>query len=458
MKRDKLRLLESEKVTKALFSLGIPTMIGMLVSALYNLADAFFVGKLGTDQVGAIAIVFPINQIVVGIGMTFGAGAASCISRMLGQNRIDRANETASTAVFLVTGLQVIIITISLIFLEPLLYLLGATDSILPYAKEYSLVYISGTFIMVFYVAMNNIVTAEGAAKLTMIAMMLGAGLNIVLDPVFIYLFNWGVRGAAWATLLSQSITALLYIVYSAGKRGHIHISVNSVKTDTSILKGILSVGLPIFFFQLLFGISQGMTNSAARSFGGSAVAAVGIVIRILSIGTFIIFGFIKGFQPLAGFAYGSNNFGRLKSITLAALKWTGLFSLFFACILVLFPENIMKWFSRDGSVISTGSTMLRANGVVFVLFGFQIVISTLFLSLGKGREGGILSIGRNGLFFIPVILIAPAILGINGVIYAQVIADVFTVLLTTALGVKLYKSLKRERTAHSIAVKAVLS
>jgi Na+-driven multidrug efflux pump len=165
-------------------------MIGMLVSALFNLADAYFVGKLGTTQVGAIAVAFPIIQIVVGVGMTFGTGAASYISRLLGENNYHKANQTASTAILNLLIFQTVLIVASIAFIEPVLHLLGASDTIMPYAKTYNIIYISGTLFSVFYVAMNNIVIAEGAAKLTMTAMMLGAGLNIILDPIFIYVFD----------------------------------------------------------------------------------------------------------------------------------------------------------------------------------------------------------------------------------------------------------------------------
>lgn len=442
MKTDKITILKDEKVPTALYKLGIPTMIGMLVSALYNLADAYFVGKLGTAEVGAIAVAFPINQIVVGIGMTFGTGAASYISRLLGENNYQRVNQTASTAIFNLLIFQTILIVVSIAFIQPVLHLLGASDTIMPYAKTYSIIYIAGTLFSVFYVAMNNIVTAEGAAKLTMTAMMLGAGLNIILDPIFIYVFNWGISGAAWATVLSQVVTSVLYIVYLTQKKGHLHVSIKYASFNKQILGEILKVGVPIFLFQLLFGISQGMTNTAAREFGDHAIAAVGIVIRVLAIGTFVVFGFAKGFQPLAGYAYGAKNYKRLKDSIKISLKWTSIFCVVFAILMMLFPDNVMSWFSNDPLVISIGHKMLFANGFIFVFFGFQVVYSTLFLALGKGKEGGVLSVARNGIFFIPVILILPHLWGLNGVIYTQVVADILTILLTAVFVVKLNKEL----------------
>ncbi len=442
MKTDKITILRDEKVPTALYKLGIPTMIGMLVSALYNLADAYFVGKLGTAQVGAIAVAFPINQIVVGVGMTFGTGAASYISRLLGENNFHKANQTASTAVLDLLVSQAVLIAVSIAFIEPVLHLLGATATIMPYAKTYSIIYISGTLFSVFYVAMNNIVTAEGAAKLTMAAMMLGAGLNIILDPVFIYVLGWGIGGAAWATVLSQAVSSALYIGYLLKKKGHLRVSIKYASFNKQILGEILKVGVPIFLFQLLFGMSQGMANTAAREFGDHAIAAVGIVIRVLAIGTFVVFGFVKGFQPLAGYAYGAKNYKRLKNTIKISLKWTSIFCIAFAALMMLFPDNVMSWFSNDPLVIRIGHKMLFANGLIFVFFGFQVVYSTLFLALGKGKEGGILSIARNGIFFIPVILTLPRFWGLDGVVYTQVVADILSVLLTGIFVAKLNKEL----------------
>ncbi len=446
MKANKIALLRDVKVSKALLQLGIPTMIGMLVSALYNVADAYFVGRLGTSQVAAIAVTFPIIQIVIGIGMTFGTGAASYISRLLGEKNFTQANITASTAVFGVLLLQTLLIVVSIAFIEPILNVLGASATILPYAKTYSLIYIGGTLITVFYVAMNNIVTAEGAAKLTMIAMLIGSGLNILFDPIFIYTFNMGIAGAAWATVLAQAITAVLYIVYLLKKKGQLQISIRLFRFNKLVLTEILKIGIPVFLFQLLFGISQGMTNSAANEFGDTAIAAVGIVIRILAVGTFVIFGFVKGFQPLAGYSYGAKNFTRLKQSINLTLKWTSCFAVLFAMAIILFPNTIMQWFSTDETVISIGSKMLFVNGIVFVFFGFQAVYSSLFLALGKAKEGGILSISRSGLFFIPSILVLPHFFDLDGVIYAQAIADILTILLTALFMVKLNKKMKNIR------------
>lgn len=217
----KMELLGSAPIPKALLSLGIPIMIGMLINALYNLVDAYFVGGLGESQMGAISIVFPLGQVVVGLGLMFGNGAASYLSRLLGRREIDTANNVASTALYGSVFIGGAIILLATIFLKPILSLLGATDTIMPYAVTYARIYVISSIFNVFNVTMNNIVTSEGAAKTTMCALLLGAVLNIGLDSVFIYVFDMGVAGAAIATAISQFVSTLVYLSYVLRKKAH---------------------------------------------------------------------------------------------------------------------------------------------------------------------------------------------------------------------------------------------
>lgn len=215
----KTELLGSLPIPKALLAMGLPAMIGMMINALYNLADAYFVGGLGTSQMGAISVAFPIGQVIVGLGLLFGNGAASYISRLLGKGDQKTADKAASTALYSSIFAGAVLIICTLIFLNPVMKLLGATESILPYALTYAGIYTASSIFNIFNVTMNNIVTSEGAAKTTMFALLAGALLNIILDPIFIYVLNWGVAGAAAATAISQIISALVYLYYILSKK-----------------------------------------------------------------------------------------------------------------------------------------------------------------------------------------------------------------------------------------------
>ena len=274
----KLELLGNAPIPKALLAMGIPTMIGMLINALYNLVDAYFVGGLGESQMAAISVVYPLGQVVVGLGLLFGNGAASYISRLLGQRNKDQANKVASTALYSSLVVGAIMIVLSIIFLKPILRLLGATESVLPYATTYAGIYIISCIFNVFNVTMNNIVTSEGAAKTTMCALLLGAVLNIGLDPLFIYTFNFGVAGAAIATAISQVVSTLVYLFYIFRQKSAFQFRIKDCTFSKEILSEIFKIGVPTLIFQLLTSISISLINNAAGNYGDSAIAGMGVV------------------------------------------------------------------------------------------------------------------------------------------------------------------------------------
>ena len=443
MNAERIRMLREGKVSTVLLKLGLPAMIGMLTSALYSVVDAYFVGGLGTSQMGAVSIVFPLMQIIIGVGLTFGSGAGSYISRLLGENHVGQANRTASTAVFLSLIVGALIVGLSLLFLDPLLIALGATETILPFARAYAVIFISGGVIEVFNVSMNNIALSEGASKITMISMLLAVGLNIVLDPIFIYTLGFGIRGAAIATVIAQATATCFYFWYLIGKRGYLRISPANFSVDGTILAQILKIGVPVFLLQLAASVSMALTNTAARPYGDNAVAAMGVVARVCTLGAYVVFGFTKGFQPLAGYSYGAGNYVRLKKAVDVSLLWTTVYCGLAAVVMIFLPEPIIGLFSKnDPGLVETGAAALRANGLIFITFGFQLVYSTLFLALGRASIGGVLSMSRQGIFFIPAILILPRILGLDGVIYTQLAADICTVVLTAVFAIKFRREL----------------
>ena len=442
----KMELLGNAPIPKALLAMGIPTMIGMLINALYNLVDAYFVGGLGESQMAAISVVYPLGQVVVGLGLLFGNGAASYISRLLGQKNRDQANRVASTALYSSLFIGAIIIALSIIFLKPILRLLGATESILPYATTYASIYIVSCIFNVFNVTMNNIVTSEGAAKTTMCALLLGAVLNIGLDPLFIYTFHLGVAGAAIATAISQIISTLVYLFYIFKKKSVFQFKIKDCTFSKEVLSEIFKIGIPTLAFQLLTSISISLINNAAGNYSDAAIAGMGVVTRLISMGSLTIFGFIKGFQPIAGYSYGAKKFDRLRSAIKTSILWSTIFCVVVGLLLTLFSPTIVSQFTTGNTeMINIGASSLRINGITFMLFGFYTVYSSLFLALGKGKEGFILGACRQGICFIPIILILPLVWGLNGILYAQPIADVLSALITIFMAIPLHKNLSTE-------------
>ena len=439
----KMELLGSTSIPKALLAMGIPTMIGMLVNAFYNLVDAYFVGGLGESQMGAISVVYPLGQVVVGLGLLFGNGAASYISRLLGRGDKENADKVASTALYSSVSVGAVIIIISMVFLHPILKLLGATDSILPFAATYASIYIVSCIFNVFNVTMNNIVTSEGAAKTTMCALLTGAVLNIALDPLFIYVFDLGMAGAAIATAISQVVSTCVYLTYIFRKKSVFHFRVKDCTYTKETMSEIFKIGIPTLVFQILTSVSISLINNAAGGYGDSAIAGMGVVTRLISMGSLSVFGFIKGFQPIAGYSYGAKKFDRLREAIKTSILWSTVFCVIFGVILALFPTAIVSQFTKgDAEMIRIGATSLRANGISIMLFGFYTVYSSLFLALGKGREGFILGACRQGICFIPVILLLPIVWGLNGIMYAQPIADVLSAVITVFMAIPLHKKM----------------
>ena len=449
---NKMNLLGNVPVPRALLAMGLPTMAGMLINALYSLADTYFVGDLGTVQMAAVTVAYPLGQIIVGLGLLFGNGAAAYLSRLLGQDDRKTANAVASTALYSSIGIGAIAILLSLFFLQPILRQFGALADIMPYALSYSRIYITFSIFNIFNVTMNNIVSSEGAAKTAMFALMSGAVLNVILDPIFIYILGLGVAGAAIATALSQMVSSSIYIIYILRKKSVFNFHIRECCFSRDILSEILKIGVPTLLFQLLTSISIAMINDAAKEYGGSALAAMGPVTKILSMGTLIIYGFLKGFQPIAGYSYGAKKYGRLLETIRTVALWSTIFCVIFGLAAAIFSGPIMAQFtSGDTQMIQIGRQALQINGLSFMLFGVYTVYSFLFLVMGKAKEGCILGACRQGICFLPAILLLPRIFGLNGVILAQPVVDVLSFVITIIMAVRLHRELRMARSKESL-------
>lgn len=444
-KSNRIYLLEEAGVASALLKLGIPTMVGMLISALYNAIDAYFVGGLGMSQMGAVSVVFPIVQIIIGLGMMFGAGASSYISRLLGKGANEQADKTASTSLF--SGLLVgtIIIIGIMVFLDPVLTALGSTETILPYARAYAKIYVTGSIINVFTVMMNNLLTAQGATKFTMKAMLTGSIANVILDPIMIYGMDLGIEGAAIATVISLCINMALYIGYIAKKKGVLRFSVRNIAPSKTIYAEVLKIGIPVLLFQLLASTAMGSINTAAKPYGDFAVAAMGAVTRIMTVVTYVVFGFLKGFQPFAGYNYGAKKYERLKKSIRLCMIWSTVFCIVAAIVLFIFADPIVSLFGTDVEMTGIAAKALRLNAVLFITFGFQMVYASLYLAIGKSLVGSVLSLSRQGIFFFPLVMVLPHIMGLTGVVWVQPMADLLTTILTIVFAVRINHTLSTE-------------
>ena len=407
---------------------------------------------------GAISVTYPLSQVIVGLGLLFGNGAGSYISRLLGRGNNDDAKKVASTALYSGLLLGIIFIIGTLAFLEPILKFLGTTESIMPYAIKYARIFIAASIFNIFNVMMNNIITSEGAAKISMFAMLSGALLNMILDPIFINVLNMGVTGAAIASAIGQALSTVVFLSYILMKKSIFTFKIKDCCYSKENMKEILKIGVPTLVFQLLTSLSIILINNQAnalsvthtKEYVDSVIAGMGAVTRIVSMGSLIVFGFIKGFQPIAGYSYGAKNFKRLNESIKTSILWSTVFCVLFGLILILFPATIISKFTAgDMELVRIGQASLRANGFSIMLFGFYTVYSSLFLALGKGLEGFILGACRQGICFVPIILLLPSLVGISGILYAQPIADLISAIITVFMAINLHKSLEKERLSY---------
>jgi putative MATE family efflux protein len=453
-KNERIELLRSGSLGRSLWTLAFPAVIAMLVNAIYNVVDTAFIGLLhNTASIGASAVLFPIFMLVAAIGLTFGMGAASVISRKLGEKKVNDARKTASTAFYtsLIVGLAFAVL--GNIFIEPLLRIFGATDTILEKAIIYGRIIIGGSVFQVQNMCMNNMLRSEGAAAYSGRALIIGGLLNIILDPIFMFVFKMGLAGAAAATIISQMISTTYLLRYFLLKKGTLRIKVSDFSPRAGIYRGIMIIGLPTFSRQVLMSISMGMLNSAAAIFGDAAVAGIGISIRVISLVMMVIFGIGQGLQPLAGYNYGARQYDRVLGSVNKALSWSTIFAAVMSIVFWVTAGRILTIFTQDTSVISIGVKAIRFTSITLVLVGFQNTYAILFQALGKGLQAAVLAIVRQGVFFIPAILILPRLFGLNGVVMSQATADVLSFAVTIPLALIEVKHLHKLRDASGITV-----
>ncbi|QEN06059.1 MATE family efflux transporter [Thiospirochaeta perfilievii] len=425
--------LGTEKIDKLLFKMSMPAVIGMMVNALYNVVDTIFIARgVGTDAIGGLAIAFPIQILIMAFGMLFGTGAASIISRALGEGNHDKANSSAGN-VLIISGIVGILIAIpSMIFIEPILQLFGATDNLLPYSKSYMEVILLGAPLIIFLMGGNNIARAEGNAKVAMVSMVIGTGLNIVLDPIFIFIFNLGIRGAALATIISQFVSVIYLLNYFIRGKSSLHFTKHALTLQPKIVVSILSLGVPSFIRQAGGSFVAVILNNALGTYGGDiAISTFGVMNRLLMLGLMPLFGIAQGFQPIAGYNFGAKKMDRLWEVLKHSMVYATILCLIYSSILFFFPEFMLSIFSTDPELISLGSYAMNYIIMFLPFIGIQVVGSTYFLAIGKIAPSFVLGLSRQVILLLPLVLILPKFLGIQGIWLSFPIADGLALLLT---------------------------
>ncbi|MBE6065740.1 MATE family efflux transporter [Clostridium cochlearium] len=445
-------MMEKESISKVLLKLSVPAIIAMLINAIYNIVDTIFVGMLdNTSAIAAVSIVYPLFMFIGAIGIMFGAGGASYLSRLLGEKKKEEADKTLTSTIIIGCIFSLVFTVIATMFLDEFLLMYGATKTIMPYAKEYGYVIVMGSIFTIGTAIMTNTIRAEGNSRYSMIATCIGAIINIILDPILMFNFNMGIKGAAVATVIAQFASFIFLLRYYYSNRNYINFKINFFKPTFNMFFEILKIGIPIFVTQVLASFALGFMNLGAKPYGDVAVAAMGIVFRVMSIGFYIVFGIGQGFQPVAGYNYGAKNFVRLEESIKISIKWSTIAAVITSLLFIIFARECMIIFTRDKEVIDIGIKAFRAASLLFPLFGYVNTYAVLFQALGKATGAFILSISRQGIFYIPLIYILPKFMGLNGVIFCQTAADGLAFLETLIMAIWLKKQFKKEMSEELI-------
>ena len=416
-------------VEKLIPRLAVPTILSMMITMIYNLVDAYFVGKLGTSASAAIGVVLGLQSIFQAFGFMMGHGAGSQISIRLGEGDKDTADRLFSTAFFHALVISVIVAVIGLICLEPLMRLMGSSDTILPFSKNYGFYILISGPALVGSCVLNNVMRYEGRAVLAMFGLVTGGVLNMIGDPIFMFGFGLGIDGAGLSTAISQYISfgILLYMVFSKRTISRLSPKYRSNNPADTLL--IMRVGLPSLIRQMLNSLATITLNHCAMPYGDAAIAAMAIVGRIaMFIGSAMI-GLGQGFQPVSAYNYGARKFARLRKSFFFTFKAGTIVLGALAVVGFLFPAPIVGIFRDDPAVIEIGAKALRFQCIAVVLQPFSVTSNMMFQSIGRSKEASFLALLRSGLYYIPALLVLPLFLGLTGIQSAQMVADMLTTL-----------------------------
>ena len=439
--------LGSEKISTLLVQFSVPAIVGMVVNALYNIVDRIFIGHapdLGVDGLAGITIGFPIMILLMAIGLLFGLGGATNFSIRLGEGKTEEAEKTLGNAFVLLVGSGLLFMILGQIFLSPLLRLFGASEKVLPYSIGYMRVIFFGSIFQVTSMGMNHFLRAVGKPKRAMVTMFVGAGTNIVLDPIFIFVFKMGMAGAALATIISQCISMVWIVTYFIGKKSPHRLTLKVMKPQLFIIRRISLLGLPMFLMHLANSLLNVTLNKSLLIYGGDlAVSAMGVVNSLQTILQMPIIGLNQGVQPIVGFNYGARYFDRVKTTEKLAITTATIIVVIGFFAVQFFSPQLVRLFTNDAELITFGSYAARSWFMLLPVIGFQILASNFFQATGRSRSALFLILLRQVLLLLPAIIIFARFWGMAGILHAAPFADGVSALVTLFWFSKAIRDLK---------------
>ena len=427
-------VLGAMKPSKAIIKLAIPATLALLAKAVYNIVDTAYIGMLNSDiALTAVGVTVPLLLIMVSIENIFASGAAVLAGRQLGSGDNEAASRTVTTIIGLSIGIGILLCVCGIVFIEPLMRAFGASDASLPLAKDYAFWMFVAALANLPAQSMNCAARAESSVKISSIAVITGAALNVILDPIF--MFDWGlglgVQGASMATTVSQFVTFFILIWFYLTGRSIIKIKAKSFRPSWILIKTVAIIGIPTAVIQICLSVASSLTNIAAASLPqyDEIIAAYGVVQRLILIGCYVVMGFMQGYQPVAAYAFGAKDEDRFHSSVRFALKGALLLTILVAAVYILLSRPLILLFNSNPVIVDYGRRLLISQVALYPAFGLCYMMTITFQTIGASRYGLFLSMIRQGLFYIPFIMVLPRLLGVTGIYFSQPAADVLTIL-----------------------------
>lgn len=422
--QDNAAQMGEDSIAKLLIRFSLPATAGMLVMATYNIVDTIFVGMLGSEAIAALSVAFPFQMLLGALGIGTGVGAASLISRSLGAGQKEVAQNAVGQVISLSLIYGIIVALVGYIYLEPLLILFGATPEILALTGEYVLVITSGSVMFFLIMSLNNVVRGEGSPKLSMYVMIISAAINIVLDPIFIFLLDMGVQGAAVATVLAKVVGVAMMLYHFTIGKSDLSINLSCLILRWNTIKRIYVIGFPAMFMQISINLSLVIANNILAVYGHLPIAALGLIFRLFMFALMPAIGISQGLLPILGYNFGAGKMDRIQEALGKGLVLSTLIVTFFGVLYFVWPPFFLSFFSREAELIALGSQALRIMVIMFPVVGAQVVFTVYFQAVGKGLPSLLLSILREVIFFIPFMLIMSVLLGLDGIWIARPLSD----------------------------------
>lgn len=455
---DHSQRLGEEGILRLLLTFSVPAIVGMMAMAFYNIVDRIFIGHaVGRDGLAGVTLAFPFMLIVMAFGTLIGVGTTTLVSIRLGERRHDEAEQILGHGVLLLVMQALILTAVGLAFMDPLLRLFGATEAALPFARDYLQIIVLGTVFQAVGFGLNAVIRGEGNSQIAMFTMLIGAFLNVLLNPIFLFGLGWGMRGAAFATILSQLVAAIWVLRYFLGGRSLLRIRLKNMWLRWPICTRIMAIGSPLFTMQLAGSVLNGILNNQLVAYGGNlAVSVMGIIYAVVMFINMPIFGINQGAQPIIGYNYGALKFHRVKATLQTAILVATAISTSGFLLVVLFPSSVIGLFNRgDQDLFALGTHAIRLTLLMLPIVGFQIVSAGYFQAVGKPRQALLLGLSRQLLLLIPAVLILPWFFGLNGVWLAIPAADLGSSILTGCWLVFELRHLRRRHARQALQASA---